>query len=264
MEAPTTNAPQQSAHRVSLEALLKAGTHFGHLTRRWNPKMKPYIFMQRNGIHIIDLMQTQAMLDEAAAAAARFTRQGKRIMFVGTKKQAKDTLRKLAEDCGSPYMVERWFGGTLTNFQTIRKSIRRMEELQKMEEDGTLAQLKKKERLMKSREREKLEKVLNGISEMPRIPGALFIVDINREHIAVNEARKLGIPIIALIDTNCDPDLVDFPIAANDDALKSIELIASTISQAISAGKQERDLQEAARQAERDKAAQEASADSDA
>ncbi|MEM9666912.1 MAG: 30S ribosomal protein S2, partial [Bacteroidota bacterium] len=159
---------------------------------------------------------------------------------------------------------ERWFGGTLTNFQTIRKSIRRMEELQKMEEDGTLAQLKKKERLMKSREREKLEKVLNGISEMPRIPGALFIVDINREHIAVNEARKLGIPIIALIDTNCDPDLVDFPIAANDDALKSIELIASTISQAISAGKQERDLQEAARQAERDKAAQEASADSDA
>ena len=229
--------PQTSEHRASIENLLKAGTHFGHLTRRWNPKMRSYIFMERNGIHIIDLMQAQALLDAAAEAAARFASQGKRILFVGTKKQARETVRKLAESCGQPYVTERWFGGTLTNFQTIRRSISRMEGLIKLEQDAeTFDQLKKKERLTKMREREKLERVLSGIADMPRLPGALYIVDINREHIAVNEARKLGIPIIAMVDTNCDPDLVDYAIPANDDAQKSIEMMTSVIAQAISEG----------------------------
>jgi small subunit ribosomal protein S2 len=256
-ETQTQQAPQ---HRAAIEDLLKAGTHFGHLTRRWNPKMKPYIFMERNGIHIIDLMQSQALLDEAADAAAKFARQGKRIMFVGTKKQARDAVRRQAETCGAPYVVERWLGGTLTNFQTIRKSIRRMEELKRMEADGTFAQLKKKERLMRSREREKLEKILGGIADLGRVPGALFIVDIRREHIAVDEARKLGIPIIAMVDTNTDPDLVDFPIPSNDDALKSIELITSVIAGAITEGSQGRDVQEAAREVEQEKLAQEEAA----
>jgi small subunit ribosomal protein S2 len=256
-----SETPQAPQHRAPIEDLLKAGTHFGHLTSRWNPKMKSYIFMERNGIHIIDLMQTQALLDEAANAASRYARQGKRILFVGTKKQAKDIIRQQAEACGSPYAVERWLGGTLTNFQTIRKSIRRMETLVKMEEDGTLAQLKKKERLMKMREREKLEKVLSGIADMARLPSVLYVVDINREHIAVNEARKLGIPIIAMVDTNCDPNLVDYPIPANDDALKSIELVTSVISRAIAEGAKARDVQDASDKAEKEKRAQEQEAE---
>ncbi|MBT7399837.1 MAG: 30S ribosomal protein S2 [Bacteroidetes Order II. Incertae sedis bacterium] len=246
----------QSAHRASIEDLLKAGPHFGHLTSRWNPKMRNHIFMERNGIHIINLNHTQSYLDAAAEAAARFSRRGKKILFTGTKKQGRDIIRKHASECGSPYVVERWLGGTLTNFQTIRRSIRRMEELVKMEEDGTLEQLKKKERLMKAREREKLEKVLTGIKDMARVPGALFIVDINREHIAVKEAKKLGIPIIAIVDTNCDPDVVDFPIPANDDALKSIDLITGVIAAAISEGEKERSIQEAASKAEKEKRAQ--------
>ena len=245
----------KDAHRVPVEDLLKAGTHFGHLTRRWNPKMKPFIFMERNGIHIIDLMQTQSMLDEAANAAMRFSKMGRRILFIGTKKQAREIVRKHAESCGSPYTVERWLGGTLTNFQTIRKSIRRMEDIKKMSEDGTLDQLKKKERLMKSREREKLEKVLGGIANMPKLPGAAFIVDINREHIAVKEARKLGIPIIAIVDTNCDPDLVDFPVPANDDALKSIDLITSVIASACNEGSKAREVDEATKKIEKEKRA---------
>ena len=248
---------QQSGHRAAIEDLLKAGTHFGHLTSRWNPKMRSYIFMERNGIHIIDLMQTQVMLDEAADAAARYARQGKTIMFVGTKKQAKDIVKKHADSCGSPYVAERWLGGTLTNFQTIRKSIRRMEDLTRMETDGTFAQLKKKERLMKSREHEKLERVLGGIANMPRLPGALFIVDINREHIAVDEARKLGIPIIAIVDTNCDPDLVDYAIPANDDALKSIDLVTGIVASAIQEGQKSRQMQDAEDTAEKQKRAQE-------
>jgi small subunit ribosomal protein S2 len=244
---------QTSQHRASIEQLLKAGTHFGHLTSRWNPKMKGFIFMERNNIHIIDLMQTQVLLDRAAEAAARFSRQGKRVLFVGTKKQAKDAVRKAAESCESPYVVERWLGGTLTNFQTIRKSIRRMEDLMKMEEDGTLDQLKKKERLMRYREREKLERVLSGIAEMPRLPGALFIVDINREHIAVDEARKLGIPIIAMVDTNCDPDQADYIVPSNDDALKSIELITSVIASAVEEGRRTREVQEATDKLEKEK-----------
>lgn len=252
--------PQTTDHRASIEDLIKAGTHFGHLTSRWNPKMRPYVFMERNGIHIIDLTETQKLLNEAAAAAARFAGQGKTILFAGTKKQGRDILRKHAVACGMPYVVERWLGGTLTNFQTIRRSIRRMEDLVKMEEDGTLDQLKKKERLMKHRERLKLEKVLTGIAAMPRIPGALYVVDINREHIAVKEARKLGVPIIAMVDTNCDPDLVDFPIPANDDAIKSIDLISSVISIAIQEGAKQRELKEASEKAEKEKLQQEKAA----
>ncbi len=237
-------------HRVEIDALLKAGTHFGHLTSRWNPKMRPHIFMERNGIHILNLTQTQKYLDVAADAAARFSRRGKRILFTGTKKQARDIIRKHATECGSPYVVERWLGGTLTNFQTIRKSIRRMEELAKMEEDGTLDQLKKKERLMRRRERAKLEKVLSGIQDMARVPGCLFVVDINREHIAIKEAKRLKIPVIAIVDTNCDPDTVDYPIPANDDAQRSIDLIASVIARAVEEGAKERDIQESAAKAE--------------
>ncbi len=252
--------PQTQTHRASIEELIKAGTHFGHLTSRWNPKMRDYVFMERNGIHIIDLNQTQKMLDEAAGAASRFAAQGKTILFAGTKKQAREILRKHATACSMPYVVERWLGGTLTNFQTIRRSIRRMEDLSKMEEDGTLDQLKKKERLMKRRERQKLEKVLTGIASMPRVPGALFVVDINREHIAVKEARKLGVPIIAIVDTNCDPDLVNFPVPANDDAIKSIDLIASVISTAIQEGSKQRELKRASEKAEQEKLKQEKAA----
>lgn len=248
---------QTQEHRLTIEDLLKGGTHFGHLTSRWNPKMKPFIFMERNGIHIIDLMQTQVLLDKAADAAARFAGQGKKVLFVGTKKQAKDIVREQAKACESPYVVERWLGGTMTNFETIRRSIRRMEQLAKMEKDGTFDKLKKKERLMKTREREKLERNLGGIAEMARLPGAIFVVDINREHIAVNEANKLNIPIIAMVDTNCDPDRVDYPIPANDDALKSIQLITEVISNAIEEGKQQRALEEAAKKAEQQKRKQE-------
>lgn len=254
----------QTAHRASIEDLLKAGTHFGHLTSRWNPKMRTHIFMERNGIHIINLNHTQAYLDEAAEAVARFARRGKKILFTGTKKQARDIIRKHATECGSPYVVERWLGGTLTNFQTIRRSIRRMEELVKMEADGTMEVLKKKERLMKAREREKLEKTLFGIKDMARTPGALFIVDINREHIAVQEAHKLGIPIIAIVDTNCDPDLVDFPIPANDDALKSIDLITGVIAAAIVEGEKEREIAEATQKVEKEKRAQDEAETEDA
>jgi len=240
-------------NRASIEDLLKAGTHFGHLTSRWNPKMKPFIFMKRNGIHIINLNLTQKYLDEAADAVARFARRGKRILFTGTKKQAQEIIRKHSKECNSPYVVERWLGGTLTNFATIRKSIRRMEELVKMEEDGTLDQLKKKERLMKHRERLKLEKILTGIQDMARLPGAIFVVDIRREHIAIREAKKLHIPIIAMVDTNCDPDLVDFPIPSNDDALKSIDLITGIIASAVAEGQKESEIHEAAAKAEKEK-----------
>ncbi len=236
--------------RIEIEELLRSGAHFGHLTSRWNPKMSTYIFMERNGIHIIDLKQTQSMLDLAADAAARFASRGKKILFVGTKKQAQEVVRTEAQRSGMPYVTDRWLGGMLTNFQTIRKSIRRMEAIQRQEADGSLAQLKKKERLMRRREREKLERVLGGISEMNRLPGAIFVVDIRREHIAVSEARKLNIPIIALADTNCDPDLVDFPIAANDDAVKSIALFTRVIADAILEGSRAGEIEREAAQVE--------------
>lgn len=237
---------QKPEHRVTIEQLLKAGSHFGHLTSRWNPRMKPYIFMERNNIHIIDLMQTQALLDEAADAARRFARGGRNILFAGTKKQAQDIVREHAESVGMPHMVNRWLGGTMTNFETIRKSIFRMEEIEKMERDGTLDKLKKKEKLTRLREHEKLENVLGGIRDLPDIPGAIFIVDVKREDIAVNEAVKLGIPIIAMVDTNGEPSNIDYPIPANDDALSSIELITSTITEAIQEGLEEREMKKKA------------------
>ncbi len=212
--------------------------------------MASYIFMERNGIHIIDLKQTQARLEEAAEAAGRFASRGKEILFVGTKKQAQATVKAHAEQAGMPFVVDRWQGGMLTNFQTIKKSLRRMETLQRQESDGTTAQLKKKERLMRTRELEKLDRVLGGISHMNKLPGALFVVDIKREHIAVDEAKKLNIPVIALVDTNTDPDLVDYPIPANDDAMRSVSLFTGIIADAITEGAQAAKAQKDAAKAE--------------
>jgi len=222
--------------KVQIEDLLLAGSHFGHLTRRWNPKMKKYIFMERNGIHIIDLKKTTQMIDDAYNAVVKLVTEGKKILFVGTKKQAKAIIKDHAERCDSFYVCERWLGGMLTNFNTVRKSIKKLTDLQKDEETGNIEKYVKKERLIMTREKEKLEKVLNGIAKMTKLPGAIFIVDIKKEHIAIDEARKLNIPTIAIVDTNCDPDLVDFVIPANDDAVKSIEAITKTIADAIIEG----------------------------
>jgi small subunit ribosomal protein S2 len=218
--------------KVQIEDLLLAGSHFGHLTRRWDPKMKKYIFMERNGIHIIDLKKTLDLLVEACNSISKISAEGKKILFVGTKKQAKQIVKDEAEKCGAFYVSERWLGGMLTNFNTVRKSIKKLTNIQKMETDGTIDQFVKKERLILSRDREKLEKVLNGIVNMTRLPGAIFVVDIKKEHIAISEAKKLNIPVYAIVDTNCDPDLVDYPIPANDDAVKSIEIILKAISDA--------------------------------
>ncbi|PSQ77512.1 MAG: 30S ribosomal protein S2 [Bacteroidetes bacterium QH_7_62_13] len=237
---------EESSHRVTIEELLKAGAHFGHLTSRWNPRMEKHIFMERNNIHIIDLMQTQVLLDKAAEAAKRFARRGKKILFAGTKKQAQDIVREYAEECGMPHMVDRWLGGTMTNFQTIRKSIRRMEEIERMDRDGTLDKLKKKEKLLRLREHEKLEETLGGIRDMANLPGAIYIVDVKREEIAVSEARNLGIPIIAMTDTNGNPKKIDYPVPVNDDALSSIELVTSTITEAIKEGLHERKMEQEA------------------
>ena len=242
--------PPYPMPRVQIEDLLRAGAHFGHLTSRWNPKMAPYIFMERNGIHILDLKQSQQLLEEAADAAGRFAARGRKVLFVGTKKQAQEVVRTEAERAGMPYVTDRWLGGMLTNFQTIRKSIRRMETLQRQEADGTTAQLKKKERLMRRREREKLERTLGGIADLGRLPGALFVVDIRREHIAIDEARKLDIPVIALADTNVDPDLIDFPIPANDDAMKSVALFTRVIADAVAEGARSGEVEAEAAEAE--------------
>ena len=242
-----TEDEQESSHRVTVEELLKAGAHFGHLTSRWNPRMEDYIFMERNNIHISDLKQTQVLLDEAADAARRFAKRGKKILFAGTKKQAQGIVREHAEECGMPHMVDRWLGGTMTNFQTIRKSIRRMEEIERMDRDGTLDKLKKKEKLMRLREHEKLEETLGGIRDMANLPGAIYIVDVQREDIAVSEANNLGIPIIAMVDTNGNPKNIDHPIPVNDDALSSIELVTSTITDAIKEGLQERKMEKEAK-----------------
>jgi small subunit ribosomal protein S2 len=219
--------------RVELQQLLEAGVHFGHLTRRWNPKMKPFIFMEKNGIHIIDLKKTQEYLDIACEEVKKIVLQGKQVLFVGTKKQAKEIIRTEAERCGMPYVIERWLGGTLTNFATIRKSVKKLQNIEKMEADGTIDELTKKERLKILREKEKYQKILGGIRDMVSLPGAVYIVDIKKEHIAVSEARKLNIPVFAMLDTNCDPDLVDYPIPANDDAIKSIQLITRIFADAI-------------------------------
>lgn len=222
--------------KVQIEDLLLAGAHFGHLTRRWNPKMRKYIFMERNGIHIIDLKKTLALLEEACNSISRLAAEGNSILFVGTKKQAKAIIQEQAEKCGAFYVAERWLGGMLTNFNTVRKSIKKLTTLQRMEIDGSMQKLIKKERLKLIREREKLEKVLNGIVDMTKLPSALYIVDVRKEHIAIDEARKLNIPIYAIVDTNCDPDLIDYPIPANDDAVKSIEVITTAIADAVKEG----------------------------
>lgn len=224
--------------QATIEDLLLSGAHFGHLTRRWNPKMKKYIFMERNGIHIIDLKKTHELLIEACNSISHLVAEGKSILFVGTKKQAKEVVKNEAIRCGINYVTERWLGGMLTNFATIRKSIKRMNTIIKMETDGTFENLQKKERLVLTHEKEKLEKILGGISSMNKLPGALFLIDVKKEHIAVDEARKLNIPIYAIVDTNCDPELINYPIPANDDAVKSIELITRVIADAIIESKQ--------------------------
>lgn len=226
--------------RVTYQELLDAGVHFGHLKRKWNPKMAPYIFMEKNDIHIIDLNKTQVMLDEACRAVKQIVKSGRKILFVATKKQAKEIVSAEAKRLNMPYVTERWLGGMLTNFATVRKSIKKMSNIDKMETNGTMQTLNKKERLTVARERAKLERVLGGIYDQNRLPAALFIVDIKNEHIAVREAQRLNIPTIAMVDTNSDPTLVDFPIPANDDATKSISLITGVIAKAIEEGMEER------------------------
>src|SRR5438552_4484844 len=223
--------------RLSLDDLLAAGAHFGHLTRRWNPKMKPYIFMERNGIHIIDLKKAQQLSEDALNAAEKLASEGKRFLFVGTKKQLRITIKEEAIRCGQYFATDRWLGGMLTNFATIRKSIKRLQQLEKMDEDGSIENYTKKEQLLFSREKAKLHAALGGISEMRGLPAAMIIIDIKKEHIAVEEARKLCIPIFAIVDTNVDPDLVDYPIPANDDALRSVQLFVHTFADAINAGR---------------------------
>ena len=226
--------------RVELADLLNAGAHFGHLTRRWNPRMKPFIFMERNGIHIIDLKKTQELLEIACNSISELAADGRRILFVGTKKQAKGIIEEEARRCQQFYVSERWLGGMLTNFSTIRKSVKRLTNIEKMETDGTYDKLTKKETLVLDREKEKLAGVLSGVVEMTRLPGALFVVDMKKEDIAVKEATRLGIPVFAIVDTNCDPRLVDYPIPANDDAIKSVQTITHYISEAVIEGMQKK------------------------
>jgi small subunit ribosomal protein S2 len=225
---------------VTQEELLSAGVHFGHLKRKWNPKMAAYIFMERNGIHIIDLNKTHAKLEEAAAAVKQIAKSGKKILFVATKKQAKEIVASASKSVNMPYITERWPGGMLTNFATQRKSVKKMASLEKMMSDGTLDVISKKERLQMSRQKSKMEKLIGSIADLNRLPAALFIVDTVKEHIAVDEAIKLGIPTIAICDTNCDPSIIDFPIPANDDASKSIELILNAMVRSIEEGLAER------------------------
>lgn len=223
---------------VSMKQLLEAGVHFGHQTRRWNPKMAKYIYTERNGIYIIDLQKTVKKIEEAYEFAAEIASEGKKILFVGTKKQAQDSIKDEAERCGMYYVNERWLGGMLTNHRTIRTRIDRLNKLSAMEEDGTFDLLPKKEVMSLKHEKDKLEKYLSGIKDMPELPGALYIVDPRKERIAVKEAQNLGIPIIGIIDTNCDPDEIDYPIPGNDDAIRAVRLITSVISQAVIEAKQ--------------------------
>ena len=223
---------------VSMKQLLEAGVHFGHQTRRWNPKMAPYIFTERNGIYIIDLQKTVKKIEEAYSFVNELSAEGKSVLFVGTKKQAADSIREEAERAGAYYVNARWLGGMLTNFKTIRRRIARLQQLRKMEEDGTSYRLTTKEASKLTLEIEKLEKFLGGIEDMTELPGALFIVDSRKEKIAVAEARKLGIPIVAIVDTNCDPDEIDYVIPGNDDAIRAVKLIAGTIADAIIEGRQ--------------------------
>lgn len=226
--------------RTNFDQLLEAGCHFGHLRRKWNPAMAPYIFMERNGIHIIDLYKTVAKVDEAAEVMKNLAKQGKKVLFVATKKQAKQVVADKAASVGMPYVIERWPGGMLTNFPTIRKAIKKMATIDKMTKDGTFDNLSKREKLQITRQRAKLEKTLGSIVDLTRLPSALFVVDVMKEHIAVREANRLGIPVFGMVDTNSDPNNIDYVIPANDDATKSVEVILGAICEAMNEGLQER------------------------
>ncbi len=239
--------------RTDFKELLDAGVHFGHLKRKWNPAMAPYIFMERNGIHIIDLEKTVVKLDEAASAMKHIARSGKKILFVATKKQAKEIVAEKVKAVNMPYVTERWPGGMLTNFPTIRKAVKKMSSIDKMATDGTFLNLSKRERLQVTRQRAKLEKTLGSIIDLTRLPSALFIVDVCKEHIAVREAKRLGIPVFAMVDTNSDPSDIEFPIPANDDASKSISLIVGILCQAIEEGLNERKIEKDKEPQQKDK-----------
>jgi len=229
--------------RTNFKELLDAGVHFGHLKRKWNPAMAPYIFMERNGIHIIDLEKTAVKIDEAASAMKHIAKSGKKVLFVATKKQAKEIVAEKVKAVNMPYVTERWPGGMLTNFPTIRKAVKKMSSIDKMAVDGTFSNLSKREKLQVTRQRAKLEKNLGSIADLTRLPSALFVVDVCKEHIAVREAKRLGIPVFAMVDTNSDPSDIDFPIPANDDASKSISLIIGILCKAIDEGLNERKLE---------------------
>ncbi len=239
--------------RTNFKELLDAGVHFGHLKRKWNPAMAPYIFMERNGIHIIDLEKTAIKIDEAASAMKHIAKSGKKVLFVATKKQAKEIVAEKVKSVGMPYVTERWPGGMLTNFPTIRKAIKKMSSIDKMATDGTFMNLSKRERLQVTRQRAKLEKNLGSIVDLSRLPSALFIVDVLKEHIAVKEAKRLGIPVFAMVDTNSDPSDIEFPIPANDDASKSISLIVGILCQAIEEGLGERKIEKDKEPQQKDK-----------
>ena len=235
--------------RVNFDQLLEAGVHFGHLKRKWNPAMAPYIFMERNGIHIIDLYKTVAKVDEAAEVMKNLAKQGKKVLFVATKKQAKQVVADKAASVGMPYVIERWPGGMLTNFPTIRKAIKKMATIDKMTKDGTFDNLSKREKLQITRQRAKLEKTLGSIVVLTRLPSALFVVDVMKEHIAVREANRLGIPVFGMVDTNSNPNNIDYVIPANDDATKSVEVILGAICEAMNEGLQERKAEKIAAEA---------------
>ncbi len=226
--------------KLTYKELLDAGVHFGHLTSKWNPKMAPYIFMEKGGIHIIDLNKTLACIETAGQAAKNIVKSGRRILFVATKKQAQEVVSDIAKELRMPYATERWLGGMLTNFATVKKSIKKMQNIDKMMKDEAFTNLAKRERLMLSREKDKLERVLGGIADMNKLPAALFVVDVRREHIAVKEAQKLGIPVLGLVDTNSNPDDADFPIPGNDDAYNSVSMIVKAFATYIEEGLQER------------------------
>ncbi len=231
--------------RTNFEQLLEAGCHFGHLKRKWNPAMAPYIFMERNGIHIIDLNKTVVKIDEAAEALKAIAKSGRKILFVSTKKQGKDAVANKAQEIGMPYITERWAGGMLTNFPTIRKAVKKMGSIDKMMSDGTFDNISKREKLQIVRQREKLEKNLGSIADLTRLPSAIFVVDVMKEHIAVSEAQRLGIPVFAIVDTNSNPNNIDFVIPANDDASSSIEVILGAVCEAIKEGLEERKVEKA-------------------
>jgi small subunit ribosomal protein S2 len=253
IDLKNVNLKNKKMPRTNFKELLDAGVHFGHLKRKWNPAMAPYIFMERNGIHIIDLEKTVVKLDEAASAMKHIAKSGKKVLFVATKKQAKEIVAEKVKAVNMPYVTERWPGGMLTNFPTIRKAVKKMSSIDKMATDGTFMNLSKRERLQVTRQRAKLEKTLGSIIDLTRLPSALFIVDVCKEHIAVREAKRLGIPVFAMVDTNSDPSDIEFPIPANDDASKSISLIVGILCQAIEEGLNERKIEKDKEPQQKDK-----------